>query len=1097
MKHQLGRSLAGRRLVKRLVRDLDLLTLGVHPSIESGRAGAPDDASAYIPRDHDQLLKRSIAESRTATRFILLVGESSTGKTRSAAERVLDELRDWQIIVPLTLTRLRQVFEEVTDWDETVLWLNELQNFLIEEDADEVAATLIDLLDGARRCVVIGTLWPSYAKEYMRHSGTDEQAPARPTSGGLQALFHRAVIIYVGSRLSDREMTAAVAIAEHDAAIKTALMTSEGSAGAVTQTLAAGPDLLRHLRMAPDAFSRKLIAGAVDARLLGRAAPLTTSDLKIITVALLDPHERARALLDEMWFDSAMRFATETLRGTAALLNPTMTAADELGYILADYVYEQLHRERALLTVEYGLWEALRQIITDSEESYQLAASAVRRGATEPAESFYRISIDRGSVRASVALAKLLAAQLRTEEAEQVFADAFVSDPVEVWLDYSRFLRSQDRADECEVVLRRAMKAGVPAFEGGSSSGRHDAATGRDEYLGPALGWTISVHLFGPQSELEELLRSQSRADEVIDVWRDAVNRGVPFANLHLAGLLAKDQEFDDAEAILRHETEDGTPSARYELADFLRQLGRTGEVLQVWREGAANDEPEAGRIYASILEGRSRYVEAEAVLRSAVARGIPGASRDLSDFLQRQHRPEDAFAVLMEARTADLPGVRVPLAKLAARRADWDSAESLLQEAVDRREPDAWVVLVRLIFEVRGLSEEVGTILLQEAARGSRGAAGCLMRLRMLQGRTTDAAASWRDLLPYANHDDQLGLAALCAWTGDLAGAEAELRAAVTRGVQHSEEALVSFLVCRGEPGSIESVWRQSIAAGNYQARQELADHLAELGRVAEAENVLRESVLAGELNSGQALGRFLAARDRRDEAMAILISALENGETTVGSLIFRILVEDGEFERAEEFAREHPGPLFERNRHLAWLEQSRGNLDKAEDLLYAAVEGREFSAEEDLEDFLLAYGRPRRPLPNDSLSQRRVAEMLQLGSVEEAHSLQYEIDREQRIDYLRVHSAESEEELHGAVRDGTWESLGSLVTYLLEEMRFDEALTMAQQGVVLDEFKSYLILAQALAAAGEKQGAISALWAGVAVGQPAAAATLRSTLS
>jgi membrane protein implicated in regulation of membrane protease activity len=72
-------------------------TIGVHPAAHREETGSGGDrVPVYVPRDIDDRLRAELASSG----FVLLVGDSTAGKTRAAFEAVRAVLPDHLLIVP-------------------------------------------------------------------------------------------------------------------------------------------------------------------------------------------------------------------------------------------------------------------------------------------------------------------------------------------------------------------------------------------------------------------------------------------------------------------------------------------------------------------------------------------------------------------------------------------------------------------------------------------------------------------------------------------------------------------------------------------------------------------------------------------------------------------------------------------------------------------------------------------------------------------------------------------------------------------------------------------------------------------------------------
>lgn len=149
---------------------VDPIALEVHLAIDAGAAAAGLGAlPAYVPRTHDEKLATVVGEAqRGRSRIVVLVGGSSTGKTRALWEAVSGLEEPWHLWHPIdpgqpqaALAGLRRVAPH------TVIWLNEMQHYLLTGDdiGEQVAAGLRELLHSPKQgpVLVMGTLWPEYA----------------------------------------------------------------------------------------------------------------------------------------------------------------------------------------------------------------------------------------------------------------------------------------------------------------------------------------------------------------------------------------------------------------------------------------------------------------------------------------------------------------------------------------------------------------------------------------------------------------------------------------------------------------------------------------------------------------------------------------------------------------------------------------------------------------------------------------------------------------------------------------------------------------------------------------------------------------------
>lgn len=120
------------------VRDvIDPIAVGVHPAPRretatlegagAARVGG-DRVPVYVPRDIDAELRGEL----TRGGFVLLVGDSTAGKTRAAFEAVRAILPDHTLIMPQSRDGVTAAVQKAATIRRCVLWLNDLEGYLDE-----------------------------------------------------------------------------------------------------------------------------------------------------------------------------------------------------------------------------------------------------------------------------------------------------------------------------------------------------------------------------------------------------------------------------------------------------------------------------------------------------------------------------------------------------------------------------------------------------------------------------------------------------------------------------------------------------------------------------------------------------------------------------------------------------------------------------------------------------------------------------------------------------------------------------------------------------------------------------------------------------
>jgi len=254
----------------RLVNELtDPFALEVHRAIDLPNRTTPlPDLPTYIQRDHDwqlQAIAKRAADGHSAT--VVLVGGSSTGKTRACWEMVQRLPQGWRLWHPIDPSRPEAAAEALRAvGPRTVIWLNEAQHYLrtaATELGEQVAAGMRALLHEPDRgpVLLLATLWPEYWAILTA-----------PTRAGQDDPHAQARELLVGNDIRVPEAFTQSGLHEAQAAVRADPRLAEATAhaedGRITQFLAGGPALLERYRNAP-AAARALIEAAMDARRLG------------------------------------------------------------------------------------------------------------------------------------------------------------------------------------------------------------------------------------------------------------------------------------------------------------------------------------------------------------------------------------------------------------------------------------------------------------------------------------------------------------------------------------------------------------------------------------------------------------------------------------------------------------------------------------------------------------------------------------------------------------------------------------------------------------------------------------------------------------
>jgi transcriptional regulator with XRE-family HTH domain len=219
--------------------------LGVHASITlpvrggtAGRDTRLPELPWYVPRDLDEELREAVIEVAGRGGLVVVVGGSSTGKTRAVYEAVLAELPTWRLFHPADAAELAgAVADRQLPRGGVVVWLDEAQHYLADPSR-LTAGTVRTLLDPDQPVVVVATLWPQWYEQFT--------APPSEPRAEWDLHWHARQILTTMARVvrlsefSPRERDRAAALAGRDPRLEVALRDPNFGP---TQVLAGAPHL--------------------------------------------------------------------------------------------------------------------------------------------------------------------------------------------------------------------------------------------------------------------------------------------------------------------------------------------------------------------------------------------------------------------------------------------------------------------------------------------------------------------------------------------------------------------------------------------------------------------------------------------------------------------------------------------------------------------------------------------------------------------------------------------------------------------------------------------------------------------------------------
>jgi hypothetical protein len=627
------------------VREANPRLLGVHAAIDV--EGALGVLPTYVMRDADldpHGVRSRLVAAAECGGFVLLVGSSSAGKTRSAYEAITALLADWWLVHPANPAEIRTLAQAPAR--HTVIWLDEIQRYVDRADGLD-GPTVRSLQRGPQPVVLIGTLWPDRYAAY-----TTVPLPGRPDVMGLQReLLGLAEVVHLEGSFSRAEMARARELAATDPRIRIAVDSADYG---LTQVIAAAPQLVSRWENA-DPYARAVLSAAVDAARLGFRSVLSAEMLRSAAPGYCDLRVRAGA--QPNWFERALAYTTQLLHGATAALIPVASGdigmGQVSGYAVADFLLQHLAGRRRAVRPPAALWEACLHHVADPADILRLADSAHSRLLYCYAEPLFQRAVE------------LSAQDPMTGDLKRPAA----------WR-LAHLLFEQGRIDDLRVRAEAGdTNAACFAANGLAEQGQIEDAVA----MLRAHGDTTHVH--GLWSIVEWLIDPDERLQDAMAILRVFTGEGDLYPIRRLADLLARCGEVEELRDLAST-----YESAAWQLAKLLAQRGETEEL----RVRAEQGDFSATWWLTEMRTGHHPGAELRLLLDSA----SPNAAARYADLLAEHGEVEelraraDAGNTYMASRLADLLAQRGELEELRTRAEyDMDAVARLAELFVARGE--------------------------------------------------------------------------------------------------------------------------------------------------------------------------------------------------------------------------------------------------------------------------------------------------------------------------------------------------------------------------------------------------------------------------
>ncbi|WP_407917407.1 hypothetical protein [Kitasatospora sp. NE20-6] len=844
----------------RPIAEWDPYDLEVHPAGATVALNSPGRSErvlpGYVERAHDRALACAVREAAEGrSRMVVLVGSSSTGKTRACWEAVQPLAAEgWRLWHPYDPTRAEAALADLERVaPRTVVWLNEAQHYLGDPQAGErVAAALHALLTrpGCGPVLVLGTLWPEYAGRYT--APPDPDAPD-PHSRVRELLAGRTLTV-PGS--FDQDALGAVEVlARGGDRVLAGALGRVRSHGRLAQDLAGAPELLRRYEDGSPAV-RALLQAAMDARRLGVGLHLPQAFLTDAATDYLTDHDWDQ--LTDDWAEAAYADLARPVHGKQSPLRrttlrparrrpgvpaPAAPSNRAVGPVfrLADYLEQHGRTTRRLLCPPASFWHAAHTHLTRPDDLDNLADSAEARHRLQWAHHLRHRAADAGHATALTDLARMREEAGDLDGAETLYRRAADSGHTTALTDLARMREKAGDRDSAEALAHRAADAGHTNALAYLASMRERAG---DLDGAEALYWQAADA--GHTNALTDLTQ----------IWERASDR-------------------DGAEALAHRITATRDPHVLAHLAEIREQAGDRDGAEALYRQAADAGHTISLTDLARMRELAGDRDSAEALAHRAADTGHTDALIVLASMRERAGDLDGAEA--LAHRAAD-PRVLAHLAEIREQAGDRNGAEALYQRAADTGHGPALTRLARMR-ELAGDHEGAETFYRRAADTGHTPALTRLARMRERAGDHEGAEALAHRAAATGHAPALIYLTEDRERAGDRDSAEALARRAADAGHANALIVLASMRERAGDRDSAEALAHRAADTGRTDALADLASIRKEAGDLDGAEALYRQAVEAGRTDALITLAQMREEAGDRDGADALYRQAADAG--------------------------------------------------------------------------------------------------------------------------------------------------------------------------------------------------------------------------
>jgi hypothetical protein len=389
-----------------LVRDASPYDLGVFRSEIAAEYQGDQDRPPYVRRRVDGDLDRALSESD----FVIVVGPSRAGKSRTAYEAAQRQLGGARLIVPRDRSGLREIAAmkpPPQGHDDALVWLENLDEFIGPGGLD--LGLLRYFTGNAPNTRFLATIrWGEWYRLY--------ELPQDEFVRSAQELLRSATRVELARELNTNELAEAHRLYPGERLVRS-----------LGEHFAATDELLTRFKAGEEGnpAGYAMVRAAVDLRRAGLDRPVTPADLEVLCRPYwdrLEPYREPRA----QELEDGIKWATRVEHRTAGLLVRDRGSADQLRP--ADYIVEFV--EKHGLEVPSEMLAMVLDRVSPPEAN-RIAFTAYSRGDQAGASAAWQRVANSAEVTAA-ADAKYNLGLLAVLDQRYADADRLMSDVIDL-----------------------------------------------------------------------------------------------------------------------------------------------------------------------------------------------------------------------------------------------------------------------------------------------------------------------------------------------------------------------------------------------------------------------------------------------------------------------------------------------------------------------------------------------------------------------------------------------------------------------------------------------------------------------------------------